>query len=139
LRTGRGQGGGHAAVAAAAHDPAAAGDEAADGADFGRACGFFLGLDLLQVCGPAGLATAGGEGGPGGEQAGERGEAGGTGGACGFAQQLGENLAEQGQNQGFQRLMEARACGPRRRRLGAGAGAGAGRGRGVLCHGWEYN
>jgi hypothetical protein len=134
-RHGGGGGGGHAAVAAAAHEPAAPGDQAADGAQFGRAGGVFLILLGAQVCGAAGLATAGGERGPGGEQAGERGEAGGAGGACGLAQQFGEDLAEQGQNQGFQRLMEARGCGPRRRRLGARAGAGAGLGGGVLCHG----
>lgn len=128
MRTGRGRGGGHAAVAAAAHDPAAAGDEAADGADFGGAGSFLLGLFLVQARGAAGLAAAGGEGGPGGEQAGERGEVGGAGGARGLAEQFGEDLVEQGQNQGFQRLMEARACLPRRRRGGARAGAGAGRG-----------
>ena len=128
MRAGRGRGGGHAAVAAAAHDPAAAGDEAPDGADFGRAGGFFPGFVLTQARFAAGLAAARGEGGPGGEQAGERGEAGGAGVARGFAEQFGEDLVEQGQNQGFQRLMEARACGPRRRRLGARAGAGAGRG-----------
>ncbi len=128
MRAARGRGGGHAAVAAAAHDPAAAGDEAADGADFGCVGSFFLGLLLVQARGAAGLAAARGEGGPGGEQAGERGEAGGAGGACRRAEQFGEDLVEQGQNQGFQRLMEARACGPRRRRLGARAGAGAGRG-----------